>query len=112
MTWRQIDCWKEAADRLEIEISGPTEILLASGSSVHAELFVRYFGAPKGTLVFDGFPAVSDHEFFQSGYTYSVIERPEPGVCFSIEDLKDLLRDWGWCGPDDGRPTWLDTFPE
>jgi hypothetical protein len=42
----------------------------------------------------------------ESGYTYSFVSADSYGR-FDAEHFKDTLRDWGYYGPPETRPSWL-----
>jgi len=60
-------------------------------------------------LVVDDFDKVRqiEGELDDAGYGYSVMDEPKvdaPGV---VEGYIEVLRDWGWAGPEQDEPKWL-----
>jgi len=107
-TWTYVSAWRLAAEALGVEVEGPMHVELSPGIVLEAEMLVRGFGAPRGTLVFrtaDQYP-----HFFEAlhelGFTASSWAQPGDSEEAALTDLVDLLGDWGWCGegPD---PAWL-----
>jgi hypothetical protein len=109
--WTYVHAWERAAKVLGVEIEGPTRVTLSPEVVLEAEMLVRGFGAPCGTLVFrhaDQYPS-----FFgllhERGLTASSFEPCSDGVECGLTELVDVLGDWGWYGggPD---PSWLLTI--
>ena len=105
---RYLECWAPAAEQLAVELRGPLSVDLPNGESVEAQLHVPYFGAEKGMLIFE---RILSNEAFRSlvelGYGYSVFAEPSAGETSNADDVADVLRDWGWCGPQSKAPDWL-----
>ena len=106
--WTYIQAWQRAADALGVAIEGPLQITISEGFVVDVEMLVRGFGAPVGTIVtplseqwqgrFDGLRA--------HGLTASSFGPYNVGEECCVEDMIDVLSDWGWCG-DGPAPLWL-----
>jgi RNAse (barnase) inhibitor barstar len=110
-TWTYVQAWERAAKALHVEIDGPTSVKISPTVVLEAEMLVRGFGAPRGTLVFrytDQYPP-----YFgllrERGLTASSFGPYRYGVECDLADMVDVLGDWGWCGvgPD---PPWLLTI--
>ena len=47
---RMIDHWIEARSDLGVDVVGPLTIQITEALTVHADILVRNFGGPKGTI--------------------------------------------------------------
>lgn len=99
--------WRVAANALHITVVAPFELALPSGGRIHAEVLVRAFGAAEGMLIVTESSAVWPFrdEIVHIGYGFSVMDPPE-GPC-DLDEVRELLEDWGWSGDDLDRPAWL-----
>jgi hypothetical protein len=101
------DYWRMAADDLHITVVAPFDLVLPSGGSIHADALVRSFGAAEGMLIVTESTAVWPFrdEIVQLGYGFSVMDPPEGR--HNLDDIREMLEDWGWSGDDSDRPSWL-----
>ncbi len=100
--------WLPAAEQLGVELSGPMTVALPDGESVIAQLHVPSFGAEKGMLVFKQvLSSRASNSLVESGYGYSVFAEPAADEITTMDDLVEVLRDWGWYGPEAEAPEWL-----
>ena len=101
--------WKEAADDLGFEIVSPFELVLGSGTRIRVPLLVRDFGAVKGMLILSDYSPVASwtDEIQHAGYGFSVWSEPDPGAEYDRAGFIEVFLDWGWAGPESGRPKWL-----
>jgi hypothetical protein len=102
------EAWIAAAKDLGIEVRVPYTVSLENGVRVEADVLVRHFGARHGMLlssldddVFEG----SDDAIVRNGYSWSLL-------CTSYRTYDrdyfiEALRDWGWSGVTENRPSWL-----
>jgi RNAse (barnase) inhibitor barstar len=109
--WTYVQAWDRAAKMLGVQIEGPVHVELSADVALEAQMLVRGFGAPRGTLVFeqsDQYPAFFEL-LHKQGLTASSFGPYPDGVECSLTDMVDVLGDWGWCGggPD---PSWLLTI--
>ena len=105
--WRHVDSWARAAKDLGVDISGPMRITIGK-VELNPDMLVRYFGATNGTFVFEKWPGISVlEELKRNGYTCSSFLGPKENNHASRDDLIDILSDWGWCGPENQKPSWL-----
>ena len=100
--------WSRTARLLNIEVVAPFSITLSSGKRVTADLLVRGFGGPKGTLVARDAEAVWHvrDDLLADGYGFSVMDASarDPYV---LEDFVEILREWGWSGAPEDAPPWI-----
>lgn len=100
-----IRAWQKAATELSIEVTAP--FILRGKSQEHQFIaWVPHF-YPHGVLV----GAIGDSETLKedvknAGYVCSFIN-PEVYKSFNRELFIETLRDWGYYGPEDKRPTWF-----
>ena len=48
--------------------------------------------------------AAASAEIIEAGYGYSTLS--ETYEKYQSEEFIEMLRDWGWCGPEEDRPVW------
>ena len=99
--------WETAATDLDLEIVAPFELPLPDGHQLIASAVVRNFGAPLGMVVVGDFDVIRPHTAFlkSAGYGYSA---GVGGNEYNRDQMIDVLNDWGWTGPEDEIPEWLD----
>ena len=104
-----LDNWRWASAHLGVEIREPGDIQLTDGSVVRPLLHVPQFGWRNGMLVFSNTGGFSAAALRQDGFGWSVLspESAQRGNIVSVEELKEVLADWGWNGPDAEKPSWL-----
>jgi RNAse (barnase) inhibitor barstar len=109
--WSYLKAWERSASILGVEIEGPFRIELPASPPLEAELLVRGFGAPNGTLVVSRHESYRDHlnSLRERGYTVSSFGPYAPGVECSLQEAVEVLGDWGWCGAGIA-PDWLITL--
>lgn len=106
--WKHVDAFRDAAEQLNVSLVGPLEVELAS-SRVVADMLFPSFGAPKGTLVFPLTDVVPPQagELSDMGYAVSLLAILGEKHNYSVEQLIEMLSDWGWCGAEDEAPAWI-----
>jgi hypothetical protein len=105
--WKHVDSWARSARDLGVDISGPMRITIGK-FELYPDMLILHFGAPNGTFVFEKWPGNSVlEELKANGYTCSSFLGPSENYHASRDDLIEVLSDWGWCGPEDGKPSWL-----
>jgi bifunctional N-acetylglucosamine-1-phosphate-uridyltransferase/glucosamine-1-phosphate-acetyltransferase GlmU-like protein len=97
---------QNAAKQLGVTLRGPADLSLSPSVTIHVDMIVEGFGAPKGTLVVDDYSALQPHIALikASGFTCSSFA--EPTSESSVDDLQEMLLEWGWAGPEAERPVW------
>lgn len=105
-----IDHWIEARSDLGVDVVGPLTIKITEALSVHADVLVRNFGGPKGTIgVEDSTPLRPFiDEIWEAGYGVSEFGPPNEKLPYDRAATVSCLQDWGWSGPPDLKPKWLD----
>ncbi|XDD49564.1 hypothetical protein AB3N59_14320 [Leptospira sp. WS92.C1] len=106
-----LQIWQLAALELQIEIEVPSSFSLPSGDKIDVTFIVKNFGAPNGMLIVSDYNSIHTftEKILNAGYGYSTIDEPLESEEYSKENLKELLNDWGWCGPDSSKPSWIDS---
>jgi hypothetical protein len=99
--------WSEAARDLGLAIDAPFVLSLPSGASIQATVRLRGFGDRQGMLLISDFERIASHAdtLADLGYGFSTLD--DPGDLYDREVCLELLRDWGWTGPEALRPIWL-----
>jgi hypothetical protein len=110
--WTYAQAWQRAADALGVEIEGPLQVKIDDGFVIDAGLLVKQFGAPVGTLVT---PTTEQwwgrfEQLRALGLTASSFGPYDDGEEANVEDVMDVLSDWGWCG-EGPAPSWLKSSP-
>ncbi len=106
---RLFNKWRRIACDLGVAIDEPGDVVLKAGSTIRVELVVRGFGAEKGMLILTDAERVQGRteEIIGAGYGYSVLSEPEDDRDYDREAVISMLEDWGYGGPESGRPPWL-----
>lgn len=106
--WTYIQAFRRSADALGVEIEGPVQVGLGDGTVITADMLVKGFGAPVGTLVTPLSEQLQGRRKALSaqGLTASSFGPYDHGEEESVEGMVELLSDWGWCG-DGPPPPWL-----
>jgi hypothetical protein len=101
--------WLKAGGILGFEVVAPYSVTLASGARILASALVKGFGATNGMLILtDYFQVRSELAALQeAGYGFSVLEEPEATDPFDVEEYAEMLRDWGWAGDEEDKPSWF-----
>jgi hypothetical protein len=101
--------WKLAAKDLGVEISAPAKIKLNNGSFFIAEVLVKNFGAPNGTLVSTDYKIFEPlkEELFALGYTHSSYGDADMKEPYERESYIEMLSEWGWTGDSKLKPAWI-----
>lgn len=101
--------WIEAATRLGLETVAPFSTTLPSGALVVAPILIKQVGAENGMVLVTEWADLRQvqHELASSGFGFSVMDEPRPGVSEILESYVDVLRDWGWAGNANDEPAWL-----
>lgn len=102
--------WVKAASHLRLDIVAPFSVTLPSGRRLEAAVLVKHFGAPNGMLIVRHYDEVKRElgAIEAAGFGFSVLEDPDPEEAFVVDTYAEILRDWGWTGELDQKPTWLD----
>lgn len=105
---RLLAIWREASRDLDLKIDAPFRLVLASGAEVDVRLRLRDFGAVNGMLIVTDFDLLAPHakEVVTAGFGYSTLSEPRPDAEYDRESFVEMLEDWGWSGPEPGRPSW------
>ncbi|MCG6168924.1 hypothetical protein [Leptospira sanjuanensis] len=101
--------WQSAAIKLKLEIEVPSSFSLPSGDKIDVAFIVKNFGAPKGMLIVTDYDSISEFtkQILEAGYGFSTLDEPSENQEYSDDGLKELLNDWGWSGPANLKPKWL-----
>jgi len=103
--------WRLIANALGLRLTAPASILLPSGDRVNADALLLDFGGPKGMVLVTDDNIVWPHReaLLEAGYGFSVLSEPRTSIEIprELDDVIDVLRDWGWAGAPENEPTWL-----
>ena len=104
-----LEFWQEAALDLELQLTTPFCLLLASGDIIEAIFLIKKFGADNGMLIFDTYDEIASYrnEIIEAGYGFSVLSEPMVNEKYNKEECIELLADWGWSGDVELQPKWL-----
>jgi hypothetical protein len=100
----QVDRWRQAAADLGFRFVSPFT-LEKGGALIEFVGHLPEFGSSKGMLVFADpctsaqFEAAEDGGF---GYSCVTVDAVYDRASFAV-----MLRDWGWSGPPEHIPSWL-----
>ena len=106
---RLLTIWREASRDLGLRWDAPFRLRLNSGATVVARLRLRDFGAVNGMFIVTDYSRIRAHtdEIVAAGFGYSALPQPSPDDGYDRESFIEMLRDWGWAGPEHLRPSWL-----
>ncbi|PJZ59075.1 hypothetical protein [Leptospira barantonii] len=104
-----LQIWQSVATELQIEIEVPNSFSLPNGEKINVEFIVKNFGAPNGMLIVSDYSSIQPftEKILNAGYGYSTLDEPLDKEECSKENMKEILNDWGWCGPDNLKPNWI-----
>jgi hypothetical protein len=108
MSPSEILFWQRVANHLGINVVTPFEVSFGDGSRLRVSALVKNFGYAKGMLVDADYKLLEPHlrKIIESGYGYSAFgSAPEN---FDRLSIIEVLKDWGWSGPPEQRPDWLE----
>jgi hypothetical protein len=96
------------AEDLRIDIVTPFDVVLSDGSRLRVVALVRNFGPPRGMLIASSYDPLKPHvqKIIEDGYGYSAQFGNSPEE-YDRATMVEILRDWGWSGAEDKRPSWL-----
>ena len=100
---------RQASGALGIDVVAPFEAELVDGTRLEFVALVRNFGGPSGMLVAKDYDVVKQHrqKIVDSGFGYATNLGGSQNSCRTAQVI-DILKDWGWTGPEDQKPEWLD----
>lgn len=92
------------ANRIGVRVTTPSSIVIGKEVAKFSALF-HSFGGEIGIVADSDWSRIQPHAqtLISLGYGYSCVQLS------NIDDdgMRDLLRDWGWCGATDERPSWM-----
>src|SRR4029079_8404629 len=79
--WRHVDSYRSAARALGVELIGPTQVRLPSGTTLDVDMYFPNFGPLKGMIVVTSYDVIKTHrvELLGAGYGYSTFAPPIAG---------------------------------
>ena len=97
------------AEDLGIDVVTPFDAILSDGKRLPVAALVKDFGSPKGMLIALDYNILKPHrdKIIESGFGYSTLIGNSPAK-YDRGTMIDILKDWGWSGPEDKRPIWVD----
>jgi len=106
-----IEEWRKISQALSLDIIEQYILQFDSGSSIKSEFLLKNFGDEHGMLIIKDFQQIEDNEieFDVAGYGCCVMNDIASAITSEIDpyDYIEVLRDWGWTGPESERPDWL-----
>ncbi len=108
MTPPEIAFWRKASQDIGLDIIAPFPMVLPGGKTVVFSALIKNFGPANGMIVNDDYEVLHPHiaDIRGSGYGYSSHLGAEPDE-YDRADIIEVLKDWGWSGPEDKKPDWL-----
>jgi hypothetical protein len=106
------EAWISAAKDLGIEVACPYD-LDSQGRTYQYVVLIKYFGSPKGTLVFPlayRLDEAAVEHGAQKGYFVSSLNEESYGR-YDRQLFIDTLNDWGYFGEESERPQWYTGEP-
>lgn len=97
---------QNAATQLGVTLRGPADLSLSPSVTIRVDMIVEGFGAPKGTLVVADYSALQPHIALIEASGFTVSSFAEPTSESSVDDLREMLLEWDWAGPEAERPVW------
>jgi hypothetical protein len=108
LTPLEVEFWRKASADLGIEIIAPFELVLPFGQNLTVSALVKDFGLPNGMIVNADYSLLRPHTkaIENAGYGYASGLGKEPNK-YDRAQLIDVLKDWGWTGATERKPTWI-----
>ena len=105
---KEIAFWKMVSEDLEIDIVTPFEAVFSDGARFRAAALVKNFGPPRGMLIASDYDTLKPYvkKIIENGYGYSAQLGNSPEG-YDRGTMLVILKDWGWSGAEDKRPSWL-----
>jgi hypothetical protein len=96
------------SEDLRIEVVAPFDVVLSDGAQLRVGALVKNFGPPRGMLVAFDYDTLKPHvqKIIEDGYGYSA-QLGNSTAGYNRTTMLDILRDWGWSGAEEKRPSWL-----
>jgi len=106
-----IEWLERAAEELGLTIERDYEVQLPEQAVLRATARVLHLGGPMGMLVFERYDDVKPlaDRLVEAGFGYTILDEPRADEPFNLESYMEMTTDWGWSGPIDSKPTWLDS---
>lgn len=109
--------FKYAAEELGIDMIAPYTLPFQGGQVIYVA-YLPHFGGPRGMVV-GGVLSFEEPDIDrikrcaeEAGLYRSIVALLQSvDTPFTIEQLKEALVDWGYYGPTEKRPSWLDETP-
>ena len=105
-----LEKWKLASHDLDLEMIENFVLKISSSAQINSALLLKNFGDKNGMLIIRDYneaePYLEDIE--EAGYGFCIMKDPPYKHDFySKESIIEVLRDWGWTGPESERPDWF-----
>jgi hypothetical protein len=109
VTTQEVEFWKAVAEDLGIDIVAPFEVTFSDGNRLCVNAVVKDFGPPHGMLIAFDYNALKPYvqRVIENGYGYSA-QLGNSAAGYNRSAMIEILKDWGWSGAKDKRPSWLD----
>jgi hypothetical protein len=82
---------------------------VGNNKKISVDLLIRNFGSENGILIVTDFDTITNYidDITNLGYGFSVMTDPNNNERIELNDYIDVLKDWGWTGPEDKAPSWV-----
>ena len=98
------DHWLAAAKKLGVQVIAPYDVKV-DGSQVTFTAYLPCFGGRYGIVTDPDWSVIRPHvdALSAAGFGYSCVSFDREA---DLESLREVLADWGWTGPPEGKPEW------
>ena len=107
MPTRLAEQWQALSGALGIDVTAPFSLSDPAGGTVEFDALVHNFGSRKGMVLLHKWDKAKATLAVAQGYGYSCMSLEGH---LSSESAKQVLRDWGWSGPQSLLPPWYPCF--
>ncbi|HTE42404.1 MAG TPA: hypothetical protein VK629_16395 [Steroidobacteraceae bacterium] len=96
------ETWLAASRDLQIRVTAPFALSVATGKTLMYDAAIRDFGSDKGMLLMSAWDSEKANAATEQGYGFSCLD----GGAYDRESTIELLRDWSWAAKEP-QPSWL-----
>ena len=102
-----------AAVELGLRVETDYVVTLPTAGPLKAVAFFPDLSSDTGIAVFPGsLPIDTQQELHREGHNTSIFDEPGADEEFDVETYAEMFAEWGWSGPPDDRPAWMDEVIE
>lgn len=102
----QAELWRLASEQLGFSVDFERRPIVDE-TTIRPTVIVEGFGAPNGMIVVERYDALEGKSgrLVELGYGFSVVRIDKKSV-EGQENIRGMLKEWGFVGPDSTRPAW------